>query len=102
MNYYEHHIGDYDSATAHLSLLEDAVYRRLICLCYRTEAPLPSDVKQVCRLIRAVAKAERETTEAVLREFFTSRPDGWHNDRCDAADGWVWIAPHLAQRERGG
>lgn len=83
MNYYEHHIGDFDSATAHLSLVEDAVYRRLICLYYRSEAPIPADVKQACRLVRAVTKAERDTVADVLREFFTLQEDGWHNNRCD-------------------
>jgi len=84
VNYYEHHIGDYDSATAHLSLIEDAIYRRLICLYYRTEAPLPVDVKAVCRLVRAASKPERNTVQDVLGEFFDLREDGWHNDRCDA------------------
>lgn len=83
MNYYEHHIGDFDSATAHLSLLEDAVYRRLICLYYRSEAPIPADIKQACRLVRASSKAERDTVVDVLGEFFTLADDGWHNARCD-------------------
>ena len=30
MNYYSHHIGDYLTATAHLTLLEHGAYRRLI------------------------------------------------------------------------
>ena len=30
MNYYEHHIGDYAEATAHLTFVEDAAYSRLI------------------------------------------------------------------------
>jgi len=30
MNYYEHHIGDYAEATAHLTFIEDATYSRLI------------------------------------------------------------------------
>jgi len=84
VNYYEHHIGDYDSATAHLSILEDGVYRRLICLYYRTEAALPADVKTVCRLVRAASKAERDTVAAILREFFEQADDGWRNARCDA------------------
>ena len=83
MNYYEHHIGDFDSATAHLSLLEDAVYRRLICLYYRTEAPIPADIKQACRLVRAISKQDRDTVQDVLGEFFDLRDDGWHNSRCD-------------------
>lgn len=83
MNYYEHHIGDFDSATAHLSLLEDAIYRRLICLYYRSEAPIPSEIKQVCRLVRAISKQEKETVSDVLNEFFELQDDGWHNIRCD-------------------
>lgn len=83
MNYYEHHLGDYDGATAHLSWLEDCAYRRLICLYYRTEAPLPADIKQVCRLVRASSKQERDAVEQVLGEFFSKEQDGWHHDRCD-------------------
>jgi uncharacterized protein YdaU (DUF1376 family) len=83
MNYYEHHLGDYDGATAHLSWLEDCAYRRLICLCYRSEEPLPADVKQVCRLARTTSKPERDAVQQVLREFFELRDDGWHNIRCD-------------------
>jgi uncharacterized protein YdaU (DUF1376 family) len=84
MNFYDHHIGDYDSATAHLSWLEDCAYRRLICLYYRNEAPIPVDIKQACRLVRAVSKQERDAVEQVLGEFFTSDEDGWHHRRCDA------------------
>ena len=83
MNYYEHHLGDYDSATAHLSWLEDCAYRRMLCLYYRTEAPLPVDVKQVCRLVRASSKPERDAVQQVLTEFFKLSDDGWHNARCD-------------------
>lgn len=84
MNYYEHHLGDYDGATAHLTWLEDCAYRRLICLYYRTERPLPADTKQVCRLVRATSKAERAAVLQVLEEFFELQDDGWHHDRCDA------------------
>ena len=84
MNYYVHHLGDYDGATAHLSWLEDCAYRRLICLYYRNEAPIPADLKQACRLARATSKQEREAVEQVLGEFFTLADDGWHHDRCDA------------------
>lgn len=83
MNYYEHHLGDYDGATAHLTWMEDCAYRRLLCLYYRTESPLPADAKQICRLSRAVSKAERDAVQQVLEEFFDLRDDGWHNDRCD-------------------
>lgn len=84
MNYFELHIGDYDSATAHLSVLEDGVYGRLLRMSYRTEAPIPADLKQVCRLVRAISKPERDAVQQVLTEFFELRDDGWHNARCDA------------------
>ena len=83
MNYFEHHLGDYDGATAHLSWLEDCAYRRLICLYYRNESPIPADLKQACRLVRAATKPERDAVEQVLREFFELRDDGWHQERCD-------------------
>lgn len=28
MNHYPHHIGDFNNATRHLTLIEDAIYRR--------------------------------------------------------------------------
>lgn len=84
MNYYQHHIGDYAEATAHLSFVEDAAYCRLIRKVYATEAPLPADVKIVQRLVGARTKEEREAVETVLQEFFELQADGWHQARCDA------------------
>lgn len=84
MNYYEHHIGDYAEATAHLTFVEDAAYIRMIRKYYATERPLPADVKQVQRLVGARTKEEREAVESVLQEFFTLQADGWHQARCDA------------------
>jgi len=83
MNFYKHHLGDYDSATSHLSWLEDMAYSRLIRLYYRTERPIPSDLSQACRLVRAITKTEREAVKTVLSEFFSLFEDGWHQDRCD-------------------
>lgn len=83
MNYYEHHIGDYAEATAHLTFVEDAAYSRLIRKYYAQEKPLPADVKAVQRLIAARSKEEREAVVTVLEEFFTLEGDGWHNHRCD-------------------
>ncbi|MBP7526101.1 MAG: YdaU family protein [Propionivibrio sp.] len=84
MNYYEHHIGDYAEATAHLSFIEDAAYSRLIRKYYSTEKPLPADVKAVQRLVGARTKEEKKSVEVVLSEFFFLSDDGWHNARCDA------------------
>lgn len=84
MNYYEHHIGDYAEATAHLTFVEDAAYSRMIRKYYAQEKPLPADVKAVQRLVGARSKEEREAVETVLGEFFVLEDDGWHNSRCDA------------------
>lgn len=84
MNYYEHHIGDYAAATAHLSLLEDAVYSRMLRRYYLQEGPLPADVQQVARLVGARDPEALAAVETVLAEFFTLQVDGWHQGRCDA------------------
>ena len=83
MNYYEHHIGDYAEATAHLTFIEDATYSRLIRKYYATEKPLPMDVKFVQRLINARSKEEKNAVISVLNEFFTLTDDGWRQERCD-------------------
>lgn len=80
MNYYPFHIGDYATHTAHLEMLEDLAYRRLIDLYYLRETAIPQDVQEVARLIRM--KAQTECVESVLREFFELTEDGWHHGRC--------------------
>lgn len=84
MNYYEHHLGDYVEATAHLSMLEDGAYGRLLRKYYATEKPLPADVKAVQRLVLCRNAAEGKAVEMVLREFFKLHEDGWHQERCDS------------------
>lgn len=83
MNYYEHHIGDYAEATAHLIFIEDATYSRLIRKYYATEKPLPIEIKLVQRLINARSKEEKNAVVSVLNEFFTLTEDGWRQERCD-------------------
>jgi uncharacterized protein YdaU (DUF1376 family) len=81
MNYYPFHLGDYATHTAHLEMLEDLAYRRLLDLYYLRDAPIPADVQEAARLIRM--KAQAEYVEAVLREFFDLAEDGWRHGRCD-------------------
>lgn len=83
MNFYPHHIGDYMTATVHLSWLEDCAYRRLLDVYYSREQSLP-DVAQACRLVRATAKDERKAVETVLNEFFTLSAGSWTHPRCEA------------------
>lgn len=84
MNYYPFHIGDYLSATRHLSWEEDAAYRRMLDTYYTTEKPLPLDLRSVCRLVLATNETQRQAVETVLSEFFEQTPGGWVNRRADA------------------
>ncbi|MGH8435105.1 MAG: DUF1376 domain-containing protein, partial [Pseudomonas sp.] len=92
MNYYEHHIGDYDTETSHLTWVEDLAYRRLVALYYRKEKPIPADVDEACRLIRATNREQKKAVSAVLSEFFRLEVDGFHQKTCDEV-----IANYLAK-----
>lgn len=83
MNYYPHHIGDYVKDTAHLTMIEDGAYRRLIDLYYLHEQPLPSEKKKVYRLARATSNPERKAIDTILEEYFTLTPEGFRHSRCD-------------------
>jgi len=84
VNYYPFHIGDYVSATRHLSWEEDAAYRRLLDVYYTTEKPLPLEPRAVFRLVLATTDSQREAVEVVLNEFFDQTGDGWISHRADA------------------
>lgn len=83
MNYYPHHIGDFNSATRHLTRVERSIYRDLMDLYYDTERPIINDIDKLCRLIIARSDEERTAVEQVLNEFFIKTDDGWFHDRCD-------------------
>lgn len=85
MNYYSHHIGDFNNATRHLTRLERAIYRDMLDLYYDTESPLMLDLGLLCR--RLVARSEEETVavEQLLKEFFVLTDAGWFHARCDQA-----------------
>ena len=83
MNHYPHHIGDFNSATRHLTFVERALYRELLDLYYDTERPLNADVKKLARRVLANTEELQEALRQVLEEFFTLHDDGWHNARCD-------------------
>lgn len=97
MNYYPHHIGDYITATAHLTMLEDGAYRRLLDLYYSTEKALPRERKALYRLARARTKEEQEAVDVVVEEFFDETDAGWFHSRCDEE---IEKARVLAERAR--
>lgn len=81
MNYYQHHLGDYLKDTAHLNMLEDGAYRRLLDRYYGTEAGIPAD--QAHRIARARTREEKAAVDAVLQEFFTLEDGVWKNGRAE-------------------
>jgi len=83
VNFFEHHIGDYDQATAHLTACEDGIYSRLIRWYYASEAPLPTDLQAIQRRVRAHSRDEKAAVKTILAEFFELRDDGYHQHRCD-------------------
>lgn len=84
MNFYKHHIGDYDAHTQHLTWSQDLSYRRLLSAYYLRERPLPNDLPMIYRLARATEAAQKASCRQVLGEFFYLSDDGlYHHRRCD-------------------
>ena len=83
INWFKFHIGDYIAHTAHLSLMEDLAYRRLISAYYLNERQLKGSAKEISRLI--LMRDNVADVEQVLNEFFTpnSSHNKWTNKRCD-------------------
>jgi uncharacterized protein YdaU (DUF1376 family) len=78
MHYYQFNIGDYRSATAHLSNEEDLAYRRLLDMYYDSEQKIPIDTQWVARRIRM----DTHVVQNVLSDMFTKEEDGWYHARC--------------------
>lgn len=93
MNFYDFHIGDYASRTAHLDPMEDLAYRRMLDLYYIREQALPTDLGEVARLIRL--RGQEALIEGVLSEFFTLSDKGWTHAKCEAV-----IAIAVDKREK--
>lgn len=85
MNYYPHHIGDFNNATRHLTRVERALYRELIDLYYDCEQPFKSDdFETICRKVLARCDEEKSIVRAILDEFFVLKDGFYHQERCDA------------------
>jgi len=82
MHYYQFNIGDFSLHTNHLTLEEEAVYRRLLDFYYDTELPIPIETQPVIRRLRLGLKSA--IVDVILQEFFVKEADGWHNSRADS------------------
>lgn len=65
---------DYEAKTAHLTILEDGAYNRLLRLCWMTPGcTLPDDEQWIMRKLRARTEEEKEAVRTVLEEFFETK-----------------------------
>jgi uncharacterized protein YdaU (DUF1376 family) len=79
MHFYKFHMGDYKSATAHLTNEEDLAYRRLLDMYYDTEKPIPLETDWVARRLRVGI----DLVATVLQDMFLQTENGWVHDRCE-------------------
>lgn len=83
MYHYQKNIGDYRSATMHLSLLEHGVYNQLLDWYYLDEKPLPLDNRTLFRRLSAKSEIEQQAVLDVLSEMFIQTPEGWEHSRVE-------------------
>jgi len=82
MHYYKFNIGDWHLHTSHLTLVEEAVYFRLVNHYYNTEKPFKKSETQT--LIRRLRLGnESVTVDQVLAEFFTLTGENYVHARCE-------------------
>ena len=81
MHYYKFNIAGWTLSTSHLSLVEEAIYFRLINYYYDTEKPIPKETHSVFRRLRLGNDSDIANT--ILDEFFTLTDRGWVQSRCE-------------------
>jgi uncharacterized protein YdaU (DUF1376 family) len=83
MIYYRRYVSDYLGDTARLSMLEHGAYTVMLDYYYVEERPLPADLDELYRMVRAILPEERRAVQKVLAAYFERRADGYHNARAD-------------------
>lgn len=98
MHYYKFNIKDWSRDTAHLTVEEEGVYRRLLDHYYESETPIPVETKSVIRRLRL--GGHEEATATILGEFFELGDDGYRHKRCDSEID-KYHAKAVSNRENG-
>lgn len=83
MYHYQKNIGDYRSATMHLSLLEHGVYNQLLDWYYLEETPIPNDNRTLYRRLSAKTEDEQKAVLEVLNEMFLLTDGVWVHRRVE-------------------
>ena len=88
---------DFDGKTAHLTLLEDGAYNRLLRLCWKTPGcRIPADEAWIMRQMRARSPEEQEAVRTILDEFFTVRGGFYTNKKLSE----IYVASSDAHERR--
>lgn len=96
MNYYQHHIGDFNNATRYLTLVERALYRDLIEMYYDTEKAIDaSNFDRLARRLMCSTNDEKTALKFVLSEFFDLVDNTYVQSRCERE-----IADYHAKKEQ--
>lgn len=98
MHYYKFNIKDWTRDTAHLSVEEEGVYRRLLDHYYESELPIPAETQPVIRRLRLAG--HEDSLSVILGEFFQLGDDGYRHKRCDDEIG-KYHSKAQANRENG-
>lgn len=81
---YQHHINDWRSSTASLTLVQRGVYREMLDWYYVTEGKLPADIKKISRLIGAETRKEKDAIKHIMVNYFCTNSAGFlQNKRSD-------------------
>lgn len=72
--YFPLYVDDFEADTAHLTILEDGAYNRLLRLCWRSPGcKMPADEEWIFRKVRATTDEDRAIVRTILTEFFTKK-----------------------------
>lgn len=83
MHYYQFNISDYRKDTAHLTLIEHAIYRAMIDMYYLDEHELCGDNAKLMRSLCVRTEEEKEAFENVISDFFTKTENGYFHGKCN-------------------
>ena len=64
------YFSDWLADTAHLDMMQEGAYHKLICWMYQHERPLPGNLDKLFRILHAVNATEQATVRGILDEYF--------------------------------
>jgi len=76
MHWFPFYSSDFIGATVGLSCLERSLYALMIPLYYEV-GPFPVDPVRTYRIIGCESDEQKRAVDALLREFFVLKDDGW-------------------------